>query len=345
MFSTKKPNSPDIKKRKSFRKFLKGSPDIQRSSRFNNSLIHKDDHDDSFFELHPIGTTTEEASENDKQPPVIVNEDNIIQELGVSAKKLKSKKSNNILKASTQGKFIRPAYYNQDAQNRKSLSLARVAPGTVPISEREEIREVPPMRINSFKYDDQRLNLEGAKRRNKNSKKFMSKSNYKWNLLSTDQNYNSNLPQIGKTRTHISSDCCSLEQISIDAIYRNKRQNNNVIQEQAYNENGTNPKYFSSANSAGISHNSTNKKTKISLEKDMFIQNILKGVVETKALENHEYQLSNRDGVSHNYNTHKKLLRKRSERTKRSHGGIPGAWIETKNIPLIHPKNTHSINY
>ena len=64
-----KPESPDIKKRKSFRKYLKGSPDIQRSSRFNNEVIDDGLREQGFLELHPMHNIE------------LVNEDGVIQEL------------------------------------------------------------------------------------------------------------------------------------------------------------------------------------------------------------------------------------------------------------------------
>lgn len=81
LFSNKqKPNSPDIKKRKSFRKFLKGSPEIQRSSRFKPTDI-EEDFDDGILELHPMDTPPEVSPDEERQRiPILTTEDNIIQE-------------------------------------------------------------------------------------------------------------------------------------------------------------------------------------------------------------------------------------------------------------------------
>ena len=77
IFSSQKPNSPDIKRRKSFRKYLKGSPEIQRSSLFNNELINEELREHSFIELHPMHEIT------------LINEGGIIQELESFDEKVK----------------------------------------------------------------------------------------------------------------------------------------------------------------------------------------------------------------------------------------------------------------
>lgn len=64
-----KPESPDIKNRKSFRKYLKGSPDIQRSSRFNKEMTDAEVREHGFLELHPMHNIE------------LINEDGVIQEL------------------------------------------------------------------------------------------------------------------------------------------------------------------------------------------------------------------------------------------------------------------------
>ena len=76
----------------------------------------------------------------------------------------------------------------------------------------------------------------------------------------------------------------------------------------------------------------------------MFIQNILKGIVDTKDPDNHEYQLSNRDNPPVNFNIHKKLLRRRSERGKLIHNFVPSTEAG-QNIPSINLKSNNSINY
>ena len=164
------------------------------------------------------------------------------------------------MRSTTQGKFVKPVYYCPESPERQSMSLARVTQANIPISEREQFREPKHRRIQSFKYDDQKYNLDSFKRRTKNSKKNIGKTSLKWNVLNTDQNYNSNLPMIGKTRTHISSDNCSLEQLSLDAMYKKNKSKNNIVKEQRIN-NEKDPfgNYFNTNNTTAPWHNSTNK--------------------------------------------------------------------------------------
>lgn len=119
---------------------------------------------------------------------------------------------------------MKPSCYMQESSERKSLSLARSNIINVPIPEIEEFHSKIEMPDSAtFKYDDQKYNLESLKRRTKHSKKMQGKTGLRWNILSTDQNYSSNLPLISKTRTNISSDSCSLDQISIDALNKSNR--------------------------------------------------------------------------------------------------------------------------
>lgn len=67
--SPHKPESPDIKKRKSFRKYLKGSPQVQRSSRFNKEMIEDELREHGFLELHPMHNIE------------LINEDGVIQQI------------------------------------------------------------------------------------------------------------------------------------------------------------------------------------------------------------------------------------------------------------------------
>ena len=106
---------------------------------------------------------------------------------------------------------------------RKSLSLAHSNLINVPIPETDELETKQAVGSTSFKYDDQKYNLHGLKRRTKYSKKIQGMSGLKWNVMSTDQNYSSNLPMIGKTRMNISNDSSSLDQLSIDILNRNNK--------------------------------------------------------------------------------------------------------------------------
>lgn len=75
------PISPDIKKRKSFRKYLKRSPDIQRSLRYKKKLTQNNENESELLALHPMMTTGDDTSSSAQQSnkPIFVIEDNIIQ--------------------------------------------------------------------------------------------------------------------------------------------------------------------------------------------------------------------------------------------------------------------------
>lgn len=76
-----KPNSPDIRRRKSFRKYLKGSPEIQRSHRFPKNDLEDYSIDDGILSLKPTVVSKEESSpEQHQRVPILMTEDGLIQE-------------------------------------------------------------------------------------------------------------------------------------------------------------------------------------------------------------------------------------------------------------------------
>lgn len=78
-----KPNSPDIKKRKSFRKYLKGSPDLKHSSRIRKGLEDNDENTgDGLLSLHPMFTESEHAAiQSHKWSGLISNDEPSINEI------------------------------------------------------------------------------------------------------------------------------------------------------------------------------------------------------------------------------------------------------------------------
>lgn len=134
------------------------------------------------------------------------------------------------------GKYLKHFRYDQDSPERKSLSLARSKIISANISEHDDLDTENSMtKLNSIKFDEQKYNLEGFKRRNKNSRKIISKAGLKWNAFNTDQNYNSNLPLISKTRTNLTNESYSIEQINTDMFTKN-RHKNQLLYEQPYTE-------------------------------------------------------------------------------------------------------------
>lgn len=235
VFGNKKPNSPDIKKRKSFRKFLKGSPEIQRSSRLNPG-DNDDESDDGILELHPMDTPPEGSpGEGRQRVPILTTEDNIIQEKETIYKptrariKVSIREKNIHKRGANQGKCSTSAWLDPEAAERKSLSLAHSKIIKETISEREELdREMSMAKIHSIRFDEPKYNLEGFKRRTKHSQKLVNKHGLKWHVLGADQNYSSNLPLISKTRTNISSDSCSLDHISPEMFTKSNRKINQL---------------------------------------------------------------------------------------------------------------------
>ena len=171
------------------------------------------------------------------------------------------------------------------------------------------------MKSSVIKTDDQKYNLEQFKKRTKKNSNRIIGSNHKskWNVFNTDQSYSSNLPQIGKTRTNYPNESCPLDQKSIDILHKRGHSKNKLLNNSAH-DSVTN---VNSSTNTTFWHNSINKKTKINLEKDAFIHNILKGLHDNNVTQNHDYQLTNREQSGTNFNLHKKLLRRRSERGKR----------------------------
>jgi hypothetical protein len=139
------------------------------------------------------------------------------------------------IKNAKQGKTVRAVLYDNESVERTSYSMIRKNWFNGGLVEPNNVQKKNTFRkIGSFKYDEQKYNLECFKRRTKNSKNNLAKSNIKWSILGNDQNYNSNLPSITKTRTNISGENYSLDNISRD--FFKKKQKSQLFCDQPYNE-------------------------------------------------------------------------------------------------------------
>lgn len=70
-----------LNKRKSFRRFLKASPEIQRSYRLDDEHMDSEIDNGLILQLKPTGIDTDESKDkHEPHVPILTNEDNIIQE-------------------------------------------------------------------------------------------------------------------------------------------------------------------------------------------------------------------------------------------------------------------------
>jgi len=242
IFNGKKPNSPDIRRRRSFKKYLKGSSQVQRSSRFNKEDYDSIDQESDILCLQPMLPIKNEIIDTIIQKvPILKNENNIIQEQTFSSEICESKNSpgrekSHRNKLGRVGITVRNMLYDGESNEHKSLSMARSGHTSAYLKDSSNAKRKNSLKkINSLKYDEQKYNLEWFKRRTKGSKNNVVKSNLKWSVLNGEHNYNSSLPMITKTRTNISGDNYSLDHISNEVI-ANQRQKSQWINEQPYNE-------------------------------------------------------------------------------------------------------------
>lgn len=134
-----------------------------------------------------------------------------------------------------QGKTVRAVLYDNESTERTSYSMIRknwLNGGLIDPNNGQKKNSFRKMA--SVKYDEQKYNLECFKRRTKNSKNNLGRSTIKWGLLGNEQNYNSNLPSITKTRTNISDNNYSLDYINRDLFKR--KQKSQLFCDQPYNE-------------------------------------------------------------------------------------------------------------
>lgn len=178
-------------------------------------------------------TTNDDSSTSTKKTPILVNEDNVIQTYedfkSESTKKAKeqNKDKSNHKKSTSKSIVGRSTLYPQEVPFRKSLSIAKSNVINVSIPDRQEMGNQAQTNTNSFQSNEQKYNLELFKKRTKkNSNRVIGKSGLKWNILSTDQNYPSNLPLIGKTRTNFKDESWSLDQLSSNSMIRHSKNKN-----------------------------------------------------------------------------------------------------------------------
>ncbi|CAI2382990.1 unnamed protein product [Moneuplotes crassus] len=338
-FSSTKCQSPDIKNRKSFKKFLKGSPNEKRSFRFHKKDLVKCFNNDFFIQLKP--TEKKDICSNETQDedvtPILVKENNVIQALEPEAPVLKSKKNNYMKQNTIFHNYFATRYGNEeelgDDFTHKSLSLNRPKGLSTGVSQKDHLdSDLRTRKLESFRVDDQRTAISLSKRKPKALRKPHNKNNSQWKVLETQKNTEMNLPDISKTRSNFSENSSSIDKIK-GKSFKKKNSKITVRGDQSY---------FERATKKVINRRAIKKKSSFKNSDSDFLNQLVEEFGDTKET---NYSTYHESLARQNANISTRI-RKRSERSKRR---IPSKFVlepasnmiakNKANITLIKRRN------
>ena len=126
----------------------------------------------------------------------------------------------------------------EDNENlvQKSLSInhSKVMRNNMPCNEHFD-SSFRVRKLHSLKYEEQGYQIAGMIKRTRGWKKSITNSSAKWKNLSSDKNFNTNLPNISKKRSNVSQNNSSIDKISADSLLK-RSSKINVISDQPYYE-------------------------------------------------------------------------------------------------------------
>ncbi|CAI2383763.1 unnamed protein product [Moneuplotes crassus] len=244
-FTVSKCQSPDIKSRKSFKKFLKRSPDEKHSFRLNKKQLAQCFDSDFFIKLKPTekeGLSSTETQDEDLTP-ILIKKNNVIQAQEPEAPISKSKKNNYMKQKVVFQNHFNSKYGNDEELSpdfaHKSLSANRSRGLSSNVPHQEHLNShVKMKRLDSFRAEEQRSHLRPARRTMVCGKSENKNGNFCvpiGNFSDVEQDSGMNLPEITKTRSNYSLNSSSIDKIRVNS-HRKRRSKVTMEVDQPYFE-------------------------------------------------------------------------------------------------------------